>query len=627
MMKRLVKNTIKNLPGVKRLYKDKIRLETEVSELQKEIKDQLAKAEHQRLSEVKRLHRIDRERLGEIAQLRTDLFQVSHYLQWIYQNSPLPTTLRTQSHQSARLSRKPKMLAIIINSRGLTYEVESSIQSLLGQSYKYWQAVILSNKPLTALERKYNDNKAISFIEVKSTHVTDELNKNIDQSRADFVGIVGAGDQLWPNALYEFAAYINQYPGADCIYSDEEYITIKGKTVVRKPFFKPEYSLDSLRSINYIGRFNILRCQVAQKIRFKDFNLHVAEWDLLLRLDASNEKILHIDKILYSNYNSKIKQTKGGELAGTDQVLEQELLRQNLQGNVTKQSQYPFWRVQYTIKDSPLVSIIIPTKNQYEYIHRCLSTLLQKTTYRSYEIVIVDTGTNDEKVLQLYKDISVSRPKTRVVYWKGKFSFSGACNLGAKEASGDYYLFLNNDTEIIAPDWLENMLEQASRPGIGAVGCKLLYPDRKVQHCGVVIGKGGVAGHLLRGWEENPDDISSMFYINSTRNTSAVTGACMLIDKTKFWTVKGFDEKLRVTFNDADLCLKLMEEGWLNIYTPLSTLIHYESVSIGQPDEQRRDQSEFRQAIKFMEKKWGEKLQKDKFFNRNFYYLVSDSQE
>jgi O-antigen biosynthesis protein len=268
---------------------------------------------------------------------------------------------------------------------------------------------------------------------------------------------------------------------------------------------------------------------------------------------------------------------------------------------------------------------LIPTKDKYKYIERCISSIFEKTTYQNFEVIIIDTGSTEKKTLEYYESLK-SNPKIRFLHWDKKFNYSAVNNYGVEHAKGEYLLLLNNDTEVITPDWIEGMLEHAQREKTGAVGVKLYYPNDTIQHAGVVLGINGgtgrgVAGHAFKGFS----NLVQGFPVHKDviRNYSAVTAACLMVSRNKFNKVNGLDEDFRIAFNDVDFNLKLMEKGYYNVYTPYVELYHHESVSAGVPENKTRDVEEFGKEIGLMYERWGELLISDPYYNKN---LTLDSE-
>ena len=294
-------------------------------------------------------------------------------------------------------------------------------------------------------------------------------------------------------------------------------------------------------------------------------------------------------------------------------ALQEALERRNLKGTVENGLMEISFRVHYELIDRPLVSIIIPTKDKVDFLIRCIDSILEKTTYENYEIVVVDTNSVEDKTLKYYEEIK-NHPRIQIHYWEEEFNYSSVNNFGVDHAHGEYFIFLNNDTEIVTPDWIEGMLEHAQHDHIGAVGVKLLYPDDTIQHAGIGIGLGGVAANLLALF---PDNIKH-YYKDVVKNTAAVTAACLMVSKAKFLEVGGFDSSFKIAYNDVDLCLKLLEKGYFNLYTPHVIVYHHESTSIGKPGDKHRDVRLFTKEQKRFRDKWNKYLVDDPYYNPNF---------
>lgn len=298
-------------------------------------------------------------------------------------------------------------------------------------------------------------------------------------------------------------------------------------------------------------------------------------------------------------------------------VLEEDLKSRNFKGEIVPTEYLGVWRTKYLIKNKPLVSIIIPTKDKLELIQPCIESIIKKTTYKNYEIIIVDTGSTDKKVFIFYKKL---KNKIKVYNWKKDFNFSSVSNFGASKAKGDYFLFLNNDTEIISNNWVEGLLEHAQRKEIGAVSGKLLYPNNKIQHLGGLLGitgdpdEIGIAGHAYRG---TPDGFHHFDRL-SVKNYSFVTGACLMVSKEKFDKIGGFDPSFKIAFNDIDFCLKLFTKLKLyNVVNPFVELYHKESASLKKPGENGRSVKQWKNEVKLFIKRWNYLREKDPFNNPN----------
>jgi glycosyltransferase involved in cell wall biosynthesis len=575
------------------------------------------------------------------------------YKIWLKKNYPTKKELEKQKKESKKFKYQPKISLITPVYNPEKKHLIECIKSVLNQSYSNWELCLVDD----ASTKKYvkeilnNYSKKDKRIKVKSRetngHICVASNDALKMAKGEYIGLLDHDDFLWPNALYEIVKLINKKPNSQFIYSDEDKLDYDDKTHV-DPFFKPDWSPDYLRSINYITHFAVLKKSLIDKIGgFRVGTEGAQDWDLFLRASFYLEKnighchpldkknpIQHISTILYS-WRKTSQSTASEKHASTvknyayknqKKVLEDDLKRRGYEGWVEPTKYLGLWRVRYKIIGNPLVSIIIPTKDKYEYISRCLNSIIKKTSYKNYELVIVDTGSTDRKVWQLYEKIKKIHQNTQVLNWNKSFNFSSVCNFGAEKGRGEYLLFLNNDTEIITPDWIEGMLEHGQRREIGAVGCKLLYPDGRIQHAGVILGikggisKYGIAGHAFK-YFDNCDNGQFFQQLHSIKNYSAVTAACLLIKKQKFIN---FDLKFRIAFNDVDFNLRLLTKKYFNLYTPFAILKHYESISVGKPEKGNRDPKEFKKEILKMYKKWKKLLLNDPFYNKNLSKTIEN---
>ncbi len=567
------------------------------------------------------------------------------YQIWLKKNYPTKKELEKQKEEGKNFKHQPKISLITPVFNPEKNHLVDCIESVLNQSYPNWELCLVDDastkKYVKEVLNEYSRKDKRIKVKFRETngHICVASNDALTMAKGEYIGLLDHDDFLWPNALYEVVKLINKKPHADFIYSDEDKLDYDGKTHV-DPFFKPDWSPDYLRSINYITHFAVLKKALVEKIgRFRIGTEGAQDWDLFLRasfyleknighchpLDKKNS-IQHIQTILYS-WRKTTQSTSSEKHASIvknyayknqKKVLEDDLKRREYDGWVEPTKYLGLWRVRYKIIGNPLVSIIIPTKDKYEYISRCLNSIIKKTTYKNYELIIVDTGSTDKKVWQLYEKIKKIHQNTQVLNWNKPFNFSSVCNFGAEKSRGKYLLFLNNDTEIITPDWIEGMLEHGQRKEIGGVGCLLLYEDKKIQHLGGVLGiKGdpneiGIAGHAFRGI-----DIKTFKHFDeeAVKNYSFVTAALMLIRKEKFELVKKFEENFEIAFNDIDLNLKLLKKRLLNLVTPFSKSYHFESVSVKQPKERKH---QWKKEIKMFIKKWNFLRENDPFFNKNF---------
>lgn len=507
--------------------------------------------------------------------------------------------------------------------------IRQAIKSIKGQIYTNWELCIADDASTNENLKRYLrwislDKKVKVVFREKNGHISEASNTALELANGEFVALMDNDDIIHPNALAEVVKVLNNKKDTDFIYSDEDKIDMTGKRV--EPFFKPDWSPDLFMSTNYMSHLSVIRKELINKVGgFRKGYEGSQDYDLFLRITEITNKIEHIPDVLYSwrkipGSTAAVYTDKSYASSTTIKALNDALERRRIVGEAIEGLFPGSFRVKYEIIGKPLVSILIPTLNKYEYIVRCISSILEKTTYGNFEIIIIDTGSTDENVLNYYKNIKQDK-KINIINWKEKFNYSSVNNFGVKNSKGEYIILLNNDTEIISPDWIESMLEHAQRKEIGAVGAKLFYPDDRIQHAGVILGINGgtgkgVAGHAFRF---APREIQGFpVQKDIIKNYSAVTAACLMVSKKKFNEVKGLEEKFRIAFNDVDFCLKLLDKGYYNIYTPYVEIYHHESVSVGTPEAQTRDLKEFKKEINLMYKKWGNLLLKDRFFNRNY---------
>lgn len=577
----------------------------------------------------------------EVRSLRLELQRLKEYEKWLAMNHPSPQVVAMQRQATAKFKHRPLISIIVPVYNTEPKYLSACLDSVLAQSYTKWQLCIVDDASTRADTRKCLNEYSKRDVRIKlkrstsNQHISVASNAAIDMAEGEYVALLDHDDLLWPNALYEVVKLLQDHPEADFIYSDEDKIDADG-LVHFAPYFKPDWSPHLLECINYITHFSVLRKEIVVAAGKFDKNLVGAQdWDLFLRVTERTDKIFHVPTILYSwrahdRSTAMSMQSKGYATASQRTALQNHFSRNKQEYDVTlNTSREGFVYPVYGLNDKPLVSIVIPTKDKVEYLKRCITSILEKTTYSHYEIVIVDTGSQEAVTKEYYQWLNseLSPKRFRIKYWRHKpFNYSDACNFGAKHARGSYLVMLNNDTEIISENWLSDMLGYAQQPEIGAVGAKLLYPTKQIQHAGVVVGIGSmepVAGHIGIYTDADSSDYLTSLYTNTVRDTTAVTAACLMISTEKFWQVGGFDPIFRVTFNDVDLCLKIRKAGYLNIYLSQVELYHHESVSVGRVN-QNRDMTELNASAKLIRKRWPGVIDHDPYYNKNFYILSSN---
>lgn len=561
------------------------------------------------------------------------------YQRWLRKNTLSSKELRGQKILSRKFKFRPKISILTPAFNTPDKFLKDCIESVLNQTYDNFELCLVDD---ASSDQKVRDI-ILSFVKKDSRikylfrrengHISKASNSAFDIASGEYIGILDHDDILWPNALFEVVKLLNENKDALLIYSDEDKLGEDGTTHI-DPFFKPDFSPDYLRSCNYITHFCVIEKKLVEKIgKFRANTEGAQDWDLFLRATkeivkrGQTKKILHIPKVLYSWRKSNVSaashiaavSVKAYAYKNQRKVLEDDISSDKIPASLLATPFLGCWRVKYPILGNPLVSIIIPTKDKYEYITRCLNSLIDKSTYKNYEIILVDTGSLDKRIWKFYKDVKKKHKRVSIFSRDKEFNFAAVCNFGAKRAKGEYLIFLNNDTEVIASDWIEALLEHAQRDQIGAVGGKLLYPNGTIQHAGIITGVGGVANHMMRGFEDNiPQGFPMLLAKDLTRNVSAITGACLCIKKSKFFKIDGFNEEFKIAYNDVDLCLRLYYlEGLFNLYTPYAVLYHFENTSIGNPFQGTRNYAEFMKENDLMKRIWQEKLDEDPFYNKN----------
>ncbi len=553
----------------------------------------------------------------------TERFQADDvdYKEWYENHRVLEKDLEEQ--KSVHFLKEPLISIIVpIYNTPITF-LRQMIDSVQQQSYAKWELCIGNASPekqeIRQVLEEYKSDKRIKEIAIlENKGIAENTNKAMTISEGEFIGLLDHDDLLAPNALYEVVKALNENNLAEVVYTDEDKVTADLEEHFR-PHFKPDFNLDLLRSNNYICHFFVASRDLIKRVGgFRpEFN-GAQDYDLILRCTEQAKQIVHIPKILYhwrvhkastaDNPASKMYAFDAGKRA-----IEEHLVRCRTKGTVQHTKDLGFYRVKYEVCGEPLVSIIIPNKDQSEALKKCLDSIREKTSYRNYEIIIVENNSEEPETFAFYKKIAGE--KIKVVTWEGEFNYSAINNFGVRHARGDYLLLLNNDVEIINGDWLTEMLSHCQRKEVGIVGAKLYYPDNTIQHAGIIIGIGGVAGSVFVGL---PRAFSGYLHKASIQlDLSAVTAACMLVKRSVFEQVGGLEEKLKVAFNDVDFCLRVREKGYLVVYDPYAELYHYESKTRGAEDTKEKIRR-FQTEIEYMRSHWIGLLKKgDPYYNCN----------
>lgn len=528
-------------------------------------------------------------------------------------------------NEIAKFKRNPKISIVMPVYNVEERWIEACIDSVINQYYENWELCIADDcssdphiKPL--LNSYMERDKRIKVVFRKENgHISEATNSALEIATGEYVGLLDNDDELSVFALYEVVKLLNTHPEADLIYTDEDKLSESNHR--SQPFFKTDWAPDSLMTNNYICHFGVYRKKILNEIGgFRKGYEGSQDYDLVLRFTEKTKEIFHIPKILYhwrmiGNSTAVNPDSKGYAFEAGKRALEDALKRRGLEGTVSHGAFSGAYDIDYNIKSPGLVSIIIPTKDHLEDLKVCIDSIFEKTEYEDFEILIADNGSVEEKTkifLEAYSE--KYKEKFRVLSIDIPFNYSRINNLAVKEAKGDYLLFLNNDTKVITQGWLKKMVSYAQQDHIGAVGAKLYYPEDRIQHAGVLMGMGGIAGHGHLNYPKENYGYFGKLMINS--NYSAVTAACMMVKRKDFDLVNGFEETLRVAFNDVDFCLKLYKNGKYNIWLHNVELYHYESKTRGFEDTEEKKQR-FKKEIKYMETHWSRYIKEDPFYNVN----------
>jgi GT2 family glycosyltransferase len=492
------------------------------------------------------------------------------YPLWVRENTPSRKVLGEQRLWSRNRAKTLSLVTFIAEANA--WVSQRTAISVLRQSYPHWEWILVAtedsiDRVSEAIDRLKRDRRVrILGVPSRSTRA-EAWNAAWREARGEFAALLDQHDALSPSALYEIAGALERTPDSDVLYSDEDRLSRRG-SLRHEPHFKPDWSPDLLLACNYIGRMAMIRVAAAAAVGgFRNGYDGAEEWDLFLRLSRAATRFRRVPSCLYHRVEAELPCARGREEAAIADHCGQ------LGLDVAVSQSAGDYRVVWPVHGEPTVSIIIPNRDAAAVITQCVNGLLHGTSYPRRELVIVDNGSTEPEVLEMYR--SLERQGCAVIVpFDRPFNFSAACNAGAAAARGDLLLFLNNDIEIVHPDWLDELVRWSQLPDVGIVGAKLLYPDRTIQHAGVVFGL-GLVGHIF---SRAPDGVSGVFGSSqSYRNYLAVTGACQMIRRDVFRRLEGYDERFRLSFSDVVLCMKAWKSGYRVVFTPHARLIHHES--------------------------------------------------
>lgn len=554
------------------------------------------------------------------------------YSKWITYHMPGPKELNKQ--KKTQFDLQPKISIVVPLYKTPEKYLLRLIECMKEQTYTNWELCLSDgsgkDSPLEQfLKKQQEEDDRIKVIHhEEALRIAENTNAAIEAATGEYIAFADHDDELTPNALFECVKAMNVNKGAVAFYSDEDKMSMDGHKFFQ-PHFKPDFNLDLLRTVNYICHLFVVRRDLLEQAGMlrKEYD-GAQDYDFILRCIeiAGPERIVHIPKILYhwrchedstaENPESKLYAFEAGKRA-----LDEHYRRCGIDADAINGEFLGLYRTKYHRNTDPLISILIPNKDHIADLKRCMDSIDQNASYRNYEYVIVENNSTEEETFAFYKEIE-KRDNVKVVYWKDVFNYAAINNFGAKYAEGEYLLLLNNDTEIINPDCLEEMLGYCMREDVGAVGARLYYEDDTIQHAGVVIGFGGIAGHCF---VLQPRGTTGYCHrIICAQNYSAVTAACMMVKKKAFFEVGGLTEQLAVAFNDIDFCLKIRQAGYLIVYNPYAELYHYESKSRGLEDTPEKI-ARFNKEVQIFERRWPDILRNgDPYYNPNLTLKSQD---
>ncbi|MGN1140082.1 MAG: glycosyltransferase family 2 protein [Oliverpabstia sp.] len=555
------------------------------------------------------------------------------YSKWLQKH--LPSKAELEQQRKTKFDWEPLFSVVVPLYKTPEKYLRALVDSLKQQTYSNWQLCLSDGSGpdsplrelLDALSREEPRIKVIPHEE--TLKISENTNAAIQAADGDYIVFADHDDTLTAHALFECAKALNSNRNLEVIYSDEDKMTMDGHKFFQY-HFKPDFNIDLLCTVNYICHLFVAKRELIERVGMLRSEYDGAQdYDFIFRCieDAGVEKIHHIPKILYhwrchedstsENPESKLYAFDAGQRA-----VQAHYDRIGVKAEVYKGEYLGLYRTRYIRDYDPLISIVIPNKDHIDDLKRCMDSIDQNSTYKNYEYIIVENNSENPETFAYYQQLEAVNPKVHVVYWKGVFNYSAINNFGETYANGEYLLLLNNDTEIINPDCLEELLGYCMREDVGAVGARLYYEDDTIQHAGVVVGFGGIAGHCFvmqkRGYT------GYCHRIICAQDYSAVTAACMMVKRKAFNEVGGLSEELQVAFNDIDFCMKLRQAGYLIVYNPYAELYHYESKSRGLEDTPEKV-ARFNKEIETFAKKWPEILRDgDPYYNPN---LTLESQD
>lgn len=558
-----------------------------------------------------------------------------------YGTLSFPDEERARTEREAVFERMVKISILVPLFNTPESFLREMLDSVLAQTYENWELCLADGSDeahgyVGEICRKYvseDDRRRIVYRKLaKNAGIAGNTNECLKMAGGEYIGLFDHDDILHPSALYEYVRVINEQ-GADYVYCDETTFRSGDINHMLTMHFKPDYAVDNLRANNYICHFSVFARELLDgtelfRSRFDGSQDH----DMILRLTDRAKKVVHVPRLLYywrshegsvaSGVEAKPYVVEAARGAVADHLKRHGFT--HFQITSTRAFETIF-KIRYPIEGDPMISVVIANKDHRKDLERCITSIMEKSTYENYEIIVVENGSGEPEIFEYYESLKESE-NIRVVSFDcgGSFNYSAVNNFGVENARGDYILLLNNDTQVITVNWMEELLMYAQREDVGAVGAKLYYENKTIQHAGVVLGLGAhrTAGHSHYG--QHRENLGYMGRLCYAQNVSAVTGACLLVKKKLFEEAGGLDTGFAISLNDVDFCLKLRQMGLLNVFTPFAELYHFESISRGLDDQGEKAARYNSESERFREK-WKEILEKgDPYYNPNFSLDRSD---
>lgn len=556
----------------------------------------------------------------------------------LHGTASFPTPEQRQEQQNAVFERMVKISILVpLYNTPLSF-LDEMITSVQNQTYQNWELCLADgsdsehgNVGERCQEYIAKDKRIVYKKLEKNKGIAGNTNECYSMATGAYIGLFDHDDVLHPSALYEYVRVINEQ-GADYIYCDET--TFKGDSInnMLTLHFKPDFAPDNLRANNYICHFSVFARELLEGTElFRSGFDGSQDHDMILRLTTNAKKVVHVPKLLYYWRSHKASVASGISakpyaIAAAKGAVADHLTRCGFQNFEIKSTRAfdTIFEIKYEIKHEDKISILIPNKDHVGDLRRCIDSIKERSTYENYEIIVIENNSAEKETFDYYQTLSEQENITVVTY-TGAFNYAKINNFGAGFAKGAYLLLLNNDTQVISMNWLEAMLMYAQRPDVGAVGAKLYYGDRTIQHAGIVVGLGAhrTAGHTH--YKINYDNLGYMGKLCYAQNVSAVTGACLMVKKDIYEALGGLDEAFRVALNDVDFCLRVREKGYLNVFTPFAELYHFESASRGMDVVDEEKARRYEEECALFRERWKELLAKgDPYYNPNFSLDHSD---